>query len=64
MSDFMLDMALNHFGFDETQKARIMAFLPKAEYLAKLVKSNKSVINETIDVIEMVVSQVNAKEKQ
>ncbi len=58
MNDFMVNMALNHFGFDDDQKARILAFLPKAAYIAALVKSHKTLINETIDIIEMVTKQV------
>lgn len=58
MNDFMLEMALNHFGFDDAQKAQIKAFIPKAAYLAQLVKSNRTVINEAIDVVEMVTTQL------
>lgn len=62
MNDFMLNMALQHFNFDETQSARIRAAIPKAAYLAQLVKSHKSVINEMIDVAEMITSQIAKQE--
>lgn len=58
----MIDMALNHFGFDETQSARIKAAIPKAAYLAQLVKSHKTVINEMIDMVEMITSQIAKQE--
>ncbi len=64
MNDFMLDMALNHFGFDDQKKEKIKAAIPKAAYLAQLVKSHKTVINELIDVVEMVTSQISKREAQ
>lgn len=63
-NDFLLNMALNHFGFDDTQKAKITAAIPKAAYLANLLKHNKTVINELIDVIDLVAAQVAKTEAQ
>ncbi len=56
--DFMLDMALRHFQFNDQQIADIRAAIPKAAYVASLVKHNKTVINELIDIINMVAAQV------
>ena len=64
MNDFMLDMALRHFEFDDQQIARIKAAIPKVAYLSNLVKNNKAVINEMIDVVDMVAAQVAKKEQQ
>lgn len=64
MNDFMLEMALNHFEFSEDQKTQIKNFIPKAAYLAQLVKSNRTVINEAIDIVEMVTAQINKAESQ
>jgi hypothetical protein len=64
MDDFMVDMALRHFEFDDAQMARIKAAIPKVAYVAKLVKLNKTVMNELIDVFEMVATQVARKEQQ
>ena len=64
MSDFLLDMALNHFEFDEPTKARIVAAIPKAAYVAHLVKQNKTVLNELIDVFDLVAAQVARKGQQ
>jgi len=63
MNDFMVDVALNHFGFDEEQKARIKASIPKAQYVAALVKNNKTVINEMIDVMDMIFTQIKKVEQ-
>ena len=62
MNDFMLEMAMRHFGFDDNQIARVKADIPKAAYLAQLVKSHKTVINEMIDVVEMILTQVSKAE--
>lgn len=62
--DFMLEMALNHFEFDEPTKARIRAVIPKAAYVADLLKHNKTVLNELMDVFNIVAAQVAKKESQ
>lgn len=62
--DFMLDMALRHFDFDDQQIAQIKAAIPKAAYVAGLVKHNKTVLNELIDTFNMVAAQVAKKEGQ
>lgn len=64
MNDFMLDMALRHFEFNDQQIAQIKGAIPKIAYLAHLVKTNKTVINQMIDVIDMVTAQINKQEPQ
>lgn len=59
MNDFMLDMVLRHFEFSDDQIARIKAAIPKAAYLVNLANHNKTVTNELIDVISMVLNQIN-----
>lgn len=59
MNDFMLEMVLRHFEFDDAQIARIKAAIPKGAYLVNLAKHNKTVTNELIDVVSMVLNQIN-----
>lgn len=64
MNDFFLNMALDHFEFDEPTKQRIKDAIPKVVYLANLLKHNKTVLNELIDVFNIVAAQVAKKEGQ
>lgn len=64
MNDFLLNMALNHFEFDNSQRQRIAASIPKWSYAANLLKQHKSLINELIDVADMIAAQVAKKEAQ
>lgn len=64
MNDFMLDMALRHFDFNDDQIAKIKGAIPKFAYLAKLVKQNETVINEMINIVDMVAAQVAKKESE
>jgi hypothetical protein len=58
------DMALSFEGFTPAQIAQIHAALPEMEYLANLVKANMTVINRVVPVLHMVISVVNAKQKE
>lgn len=62
MSDVLLDLALRHFDFTDDDIAKIRAAIPKAAYVANLIKNNKTVINELIDIAQMVSEQIAKKE--
>lgn len=63
MADWMEEMGLEHFGFSDDQIAKINAAIPKAAFIAGLVKQYRTTINELFDVAEMVLDQMDKFQK-
>lgn len=64
MTDWMEAMGLHHFGFDDNQIAKIDAMIPRAAYVFRLAKQNKTVLAELIDAGEMIFSQLAQYRKE
>ncbi len=64
MPDFMEEMGLHHFGFDDNQIAQIDAAIPKAAFVLDWVKQHKTVLLQLIDTAEMAAAQIAKFQKE
>ncbi len=64
MADWMEQMGLRHFGFNDDQISQIDAAIPKAEVILAFLKSHRTIVNELIDVAEMMTKQFAQFQKE